>query len=186
MLNWDWAATYGTDEQKLKITTEGEYHIDESDLESGEIEVLYHRPISAFWNLDLGIRHLHAERDRNHLAAGLNGLAPQWIEVDASAYLSNKGDLSIRAEVERDFRLTQRIVLQPRVEVNFAFSDDETNQVGSGFSSAHAGLRLRYEVTRELVPYLGISWEKSFGETADLTGDHHSARSFVAGLSLTL
>jgi copper resistance protein B len=54
------------------------------------------------------------------------------------------------------------------VELNVYGKDDATRGIGAGFSSAEAGLRLRYEIRRELAPYIGVTWARKFGETADL------------------
>lgn len=112
-------------------------------------------------------------------------MAPYWFELDGALFLSDKGDLSARFEAEYEFRLTQQLMLQPRLELNAAFSDDAEIGVGSGLSTADAGLRLRYEVTREIAPYVGVSWTQSFGDTKEfqrLDGEDTSQVSFVAGL----
>ena len=41
--------------------------------------------------------------------------------------------------------------------------------VGEGVNSVGLGLRLRYEITREFPSYVGVQWQRRFGETADLS-----------------
>ncbi|WP_374516184.1 copper resistance protein B, partial [Brevundimonas sp.] len=113
------------------------------------------------------------------------GLAPHWWEVDAAAFLSTEGDLTARVEAEYDQRLTQRLILQPRFEVDLSASDIPELGLGSGLTSVEAGLRLRYEFRREFAPYVGVEWSRALGDTADLVeaagGDPEETR-FVLGL----
>ena len=165
---WEAQGWVGGDIQKLWFKTEGDYATDEGDLEEAELQALYSRAISPFWDIQAGIRHdIKPSPSRTYAVVGAQGLAPYWFEVDGALFLSNKGDLSARLEVEYEIRLTQRAMLQPRIELNAAFSDDSEVGVGSGLATAVAGLRLRYEVAREFAPYVGVSWRHAFGDTAD-------------------
>ena len=47
---------------------------------------------------------------------GVQGLAPYWFEVEASAYVETSGRTHVRVETEYDLLLTNRLVLQPLVE----------------------------------------------------------------------
>ena len=116
---------------------------------------------------------------------GLQGLAPYKFEVDSSLFVSDDGDASLRLEAEYDLRITQRVVLQPRMELNAAFSDVPEYGLGSGVNETEVGLRLRYEIRREFAPYLGIQWKRLDGETRDLAreeGEPTSVTSLVAGI----
>ena len=100
-------------------------------------------------------------------------------------FLSNKGDLLGRLEGYYDQRITQRLILQPRVEFNFEAQDVPENRIGSGLSNAELGLRLRYEIRREFAPYIGISYDRKVGDTARFAraaGEDVSNTSFVAGI----
>jgi len=115
------------------------------------------------------------------------GLAPYWFEMDSAAFISEDGDISARLEAEYEMRFTQRLILQPRMELNYAFNDDMQAGIGQGLHKAHLGLRLRYEFKREIAPYLGIAWEKSFGDTAEMlqaAGKENSEASLVMGIRL--
>ena len=112
-------------------------------------------------------------------------MAPYIFEVDATAYVSEDGDTSAVFEVERDFYFTQRLVLQPRLETEVAFSDVSEYNIAAGFTSIETGLRIRYEFTRKFAPYIGVSWERSLGKTADMRqadGEDINKTNFVAGV----
>lgn len=185
---WEGQGWIGGDEQKFWFKTEGEYENDDSGFEEVELQALYSRAISPFWDLQMGLRHdFKPKPTRTYGVIGAQGLAPYWFELDGQLFLSEKGDLSLRLEAEYDFRLTQRLMLQPRIEVNAAFSEDEDIEQGSGLSTADVGLRLRYEIIRQFAPYIGVSWSRAFGDTADFVreeGGSRSQTSWVAGVRL--
>ncbi|MFN3726248.1 MAG: copper resistance protein B, partial [Allosphingosinicella sp.] len=124
---------------------------------------------------------------RAHLVLGVQGTAPHWIEIDAAAFLSDEGELTARIEAEYDLRITQRLILQPLVEVELAAQDTPELGIGAGLSSTETGLRLRYEIVPEFAPYVGVEWEQSYGQTADFreaAGEDLGALRFVAGLRI--
>ena len=160
-------AWYGGDISKLWLKTELEGEFGRSP-EQAEVQALYSRAIDPWWNLQAGVRYdFRPDPRRAYLVLGIEGLAPYWVEVDAAAFVSNKGDVSARFEAEVDQRLTQKLILQPRVEFDLAAQDVPEIAIGSGLSSAEAGLRLRYEIVPEFAPYVGIAYERAFGDTAD-------------------
>ncbi len=183
---WDAQGWYGGDINKLWIKTEGEILLDGGDVEEVEVQSLYSRAILPFFDLQAGIRQdLGPGPDRTYGVIGLQGLAPYLFEVDAAAFISNKGDISARIELEYELLLTQRLIAQPRAELSFALQDVAELGIGSGLSSADIGLRLRYEIKRELAPYIGVSWSSAVGDTADFArtaGENPSSVSFIAGL----
>ncbi|WP_081598876.1 copper resistance protein B [Tistrella mobilis] len=164
---WDGEAWYGGDYNRLWLKTEGEGAFGEA-VESAEIQALYSRAIDPWFNLQAGVRYdIRPKPDRAHLVVGLQGLAPYWFEVDAAAFLSDEGHLTARLEAEYDQRITNRLILQPRVELDLAAQDVPELGIGAGLSSIEAGLRLRYEIEREFAPYVGVQYERRFGDTAD-------------------
>lgn len=164
---WDVQGWYGGDVHKLWLKTEGEGGLGD-DLESAEFQALYSRAIAPFFDIQAGVRYdVRPDPDRSHLVVGLEGLLPYVFEIDAAAFLSEKGDLTGRLEGEYDLQINQRLILQPRVEVNFAAQEVPELRIGSGVGSIEAGVRLRYEVRREFAPYVGIGWERKLGETGD-------------------
>ncbi|MBL1430867.1 MAG: copper resistance protein B [Robiginitomaculum sp.] len=165
---WDAQGWYGTDENKLWIKTEGEYGFGSNEIEDAEIQALWSKPISRFWDLQTGIRYDFAPKGRTHAVAGIQGLAPYWFEVDAAVFLSSKGDLTSSVEAEYDFFLNQRLILQPRGEIGFSAQDIPELSTGAGFTNLALGLRLRYEAKREFAPYVGVEWQKSLGDTAQI------------------
>lgn len=155
-----------------------------------EGQALYSRTTSAFWNTQVGVRvdHLYGpgpNATRSHLVLGIQGLAPYWFEVESFVFVSHEGDVSARVEASYDLLLTQRLVLEPEFELNGAVQTVPRFGVGSGPSDLELGARVRYELVREFAPYVGISWVRLVGETADMArtaGGSVSDANFVAGL----
>jgi copper resistance protein B len=164
---WDLQGRYGGDIHRLWLKTEGEGEPG-GRVDDAEIQALYSRAISPFFDARFGIRYdVRPDPDRSYLVAGIQGLMPFVFEADASLFLSDRGDLSGRVETEYDLRITQRLVLQPRIEIAFAAQAAPELLLGSGLNSVEAGMRLRYEIRREIAPYAGIAWERKLGDTAD-------------------
>ncbi len=188
LVAWDGQGKFGTDEHKLALRSEGAYIRDTDRFEKAEVQLLYQRMVSDFFDAQIGVRHdFKPDPSRSYGVIGVNGLAPQWFEVDASLFVSNKGDASVRLEIEYDILLTQRLILEPSAELNVAFSDDRPTGVGSGLSDIELGLRLRYEIEREIAPFIGINWERKIGKTSDFArveGEDDNVLSLVAGLRL--
>lgn len=182
---WDWEGWYGGDYNRLWVKTEGEAGFGEP-IQTAEAQALFSRAISPWFNLQTGVRYdLRPKLDRAHLVLGVQGLAPYWFEIDAAAFLSDKGDLTARIEAEYDQRITNRLILQPRVEIDLAARDVPETATGAGLSSVEAGLRLRYEIKREFAPYFGVQYERAFGDTAKFAraaGEDVGGWSFLVGL----
>lgn len=182
---WDIQGWYGTDRDRWWLKTEGEGESGSSP-DHAELQLLFGRAFAPFWDWQVGVRHdLRPRPDRTHLVLGLQGVAPYEFEIDSALFVSENGDVTARVEAEYDVRVTQRLVLQPRVELNASASEDHATHLDSGFNSTELGLRLRYEVRQEFAPYIGISWEQLYGGTADRAraeGEPTSVTSFVIGL----
>jgi copper resistance protein B len=185
---WDIQAWIGTDYDKLHVESEGTWSIDEDDFEEVEVELLYSRNVATFWDLRAGVRHdFEPHPTRTFAAFGAEGMAPYWLEVEATAYVSDDGDVSADLEMEYDLLLTQRLILQPRFETSVAFHEVEEYGVGQGINGIELGARLRYEILREFAPYVGISWERKVGETENLAereGEETSVVSLVIGMKI--
>ena len=185
--NWNGSAFIGTDEIHLNWYGSGEINTKSGDKEELENRIMLSKPLSTFFNAKAGVRldTPSKEEDRLYGVIGMTGLAPQWIEVDADIFFSEKGNTSARLDAEYELLITNYLILQPSVDINFAFSDDKAIGVGSGLNSIEAGLRLSYDlVDRTLSPYIGISLGKKFGETADMAreeGKDLTNVSFVIG-----
>ncbi|MCX8476334.1 MAG: copper resistance protein B [Sphingomonas sp.] len=182
---WEGEAWIGGDINRFWLKSEGEGRFGEG-VESAEVQILYGRAMDPYWNLQAGVRQDIGPGPRRTFAVlGVEGLAPWWFNIGGTLFLSDKGDLLARAEASHDQRITQNLVLQPRGELNLAAQDMPANRVGAGLSSAELGLRLRYERVREFAPYLGVSWERRFGRTADFArerGEGTGGTSFVLGV----
>lgn len=183
---WDVQASAERDYNKLFFESEGEYSIDESRFESIQTELFYGRAVSSFWDVRAGLRYdFEPNPERAFAVVGVQGLAPQWFEVDANLYLSEDGDLSFGLESEYDILLTQRLVLQPRLELEAAAQDVDAYGTAAGLTGIELGLRLRYEFHRKFAPYIGLSWESALGETANRienNGGDPDTTAFVAGV----
>ncbi|ABQ68579.1 copper resistance B precursor [Rhizorhabdus wittichii RW1] len=182
---WDGQAWFGGDIDRFLLTTEGEATRGEG-VEAGEVQALWSHALDPYWNLQAGVRQdVQRGPDRSYATVGVEGLAPYWFDLEARLFLSNKGDLLARFEGHYDQRITQRLVLQPRVEVELSAQDVPESGIGSGLSTIEAGLRLRYEIAREFAPYVGFNWERRFGDAARyarLAGEDVTSKGFVAGI----
>ena len=183
-VTYDLQAWFGRDYNRAVFKAEGE--VDDGKLASAETELLWGRALAAYWDTQLGVRYDSGEGpERTWLAFGLQGLAPYWFEVDATGYVGDGGRTAFSVEAEYELLLTQKLILQPRAELDWYGSSDAERGIGSGLSEATVGLRLRYEIRRELAPYLGVEWASKFGETKDLAraaGENATATRFIAGL----
>ena len=168
---WEVLAWIGKDIDKLWLRSEGERV--EGRTENADVELLYGRAISPWWDLVAGLRHdFQPGEAQNHAAIGVIGMSPYKFEIEATAYLGESGDLSARLEAEYDTLLTNRLILQWLAEAELHGEDDPARGVGSGLSTIEAGLRLRYEIRREFAPYVGLVRERAFGGTADVRREH--------------
>lgn len=187
-LLFDGQGWWGTDKNKLWIKSEIEYDFNTNNFEEAELQALWSRPFARYFDFQAGVRHdFEPDPTRTFGVVGIQGLAPYWFEIDANVFISGEGDVSARFEAEYDLLITQRLIVQPRTELNFAVQSVDELQIGSGLSTAELGLRLRYEIKRQFAPYVGVNWKRSVGETADFVradGEDPGAVSFVAGLRL--
>jgi copper resistance protein B len=183
---WDIQGYYGGPTERLWFKSEGEGAFGEKP-EDAEVQALYAKAIRPFWDLQAGIRHDIGGPDTTHAAIGLQGLAPYMFEVDAALFLSTRGDLTARIEAEVDQRITQRLILQPRIEANLSAQDIPLLGVGAGIDQIEVGARLRYEFAREFAPYIGIEQSWRTGQGADFArarGEDPSTTSLIAGIRI--
>jgi len=186
LLLWDVIGWVGNDYHKLFVESEGEYSLDHDQVEEAEVELLYGRTITTFWDLQAGIRHdFEPTPSRTFLALGVQGLAPQWFEVDGTGYVSEDGDVSAKLEAEYELLLTQRLALSPRLEAGFSFQDVPEYETWQGITDITLGCRLMYHFYREFAPYIGVTWNRKIGETGhniEKEGGDVDTTAFVAGL----
>lgn len=175
---------YGRDYDRLVLKAEGE--ASGGRTEEARTELFWSRAVSAYWDAQLGVRYDSGEGpERGWLAFGVQGLAPYWFEIDATAYVGNEGRSALRLSAEYELLLTQKLVLQPHVEASLYGKQDDARELGSGLSDVTAGIRLRYEIRREFAPYIGVEWASKFGGTADharAAGEDTRETRVVAGL----
>ncbi|MDF0544146.1 copper resistance protein B [Sphingobium sp. H39-3-25] len=182
---WDGEAFWGGDINRLWLKSEGEGEF-KRGIDTAEVQALYSQAVDPYFNLQAGVRQDFGRGpDRTYATVGFEGLAPGMFEVEGALFLSNKGDVLGRLEGYYDQRITQRLIFQPRVELNLAAQDVPENDVGSGLVDVELGARLRYEFSRQFAPYVGISYLRKTGETARLSrlaGEDVHATSLVAGV----
>jgi copper resistance protein B len=184
---WEAQGWVGTDFDKAFLKTKGELEFG-GDVESAEVQLLYSRLVSDFFDVQAGLRYDFEPRpSRAHAVLGLQGLAPQWFEIDTALFISDEIDVTGRIEGEYDLLITQRTVLQSLVELDWSAQDIDDLHIGSGLTKVEAGLRLRYEFKREIAPYIGVSYERDLFKTADFAreeGHEIDSLAFVIGLRL--
>lgn len=167
VLAWKAEAWIGRDRDRLLLKSEGKYN--DKETEEFELQGLYARAVSPNWNLQAGWRgDFQLSQRRNWAVLALEGLAPGFIHTEVALFLGSGGRTGARLEAEYDLQLTQRLVLQPRIELDWYGKSDEVNGLGDGLATSSFGLRLRYEVRREFAPYIGFHWRAAYGETADI------------------
>ena len=180
----DAEAWYGRDFDKLWLKGEGESS--RGRLRDLRTEALWDRAIATYWSTQLGVRHdSGVGPERTWAALGVQGLAPYWFDTEVTIYVGQGGRTAARLQLEYDELLTQRWVLQPKVELNLYGRDDPQRGTGSGLSDAEWGLRLRYEIRRQIAPYAGIVYRQRFGHAADFAraqGEPAEDLQIVAGL----
>ena len=182
---YDLMAWYGRDYNKLVIKSEGD--VFSGTLEESQTDILWSHAITDYWDAQLGMRYDSSAdlSGRGWLAAGVQGLAPYWFEIDATAYVGNDSRSALRLQAEYELLFTQKLILSPRIETNLYGKDDSARGIGSGVSDMTVGVRLRYEIRREFAPYIGIEYTSKYGTTADYAraaGADVSDTHWVAGL----
>ncbi len=181
---WEASGWVGSSINRLWLRSEGERSGGQT--EAADVEVLYGRSVSPWWDVLVGVKQdFRPAESRTWAAFGVQGLAPYKFETSATAYVGEGGQLMATAEVEYELLLTNRLILQPLVEATMAAKDEPERGIGSGLNKVEAGLRLRYEFSRRFAPYIGISHERLFGDTADYhraAGEHLRDTHWVAGV----
>ena len=186
-LAYEAQAWLGGTYNRLVVKAEGD--VARGRVHEARTELLWSHAVASYWDTQLGVRNDagHGRPPRNWLAFGIQGLAPYWFEVDATAYVGTGGRTALRLSAEYDLLLTQRLILQPRVEANLYGKSDPEVGIGSGLSNGVAGVRLRYEISRQFAPYIGVERYQAFGNTADMmraAGDRRGETRVVAGVRI--
>jgi copper resistance protein B len=182
---WDGQGWVGTDYDKLWIKSEGTLQSNGA-LGDGQQQLLYDRAITTYFDVQGGLRSdIDSRPTRNWAAFGLQGLAPYFFDLEMTGFASGEGHLAGKLEASYDLLITQRLILQPQIELNVCSKADPARLVGAGFSDIDTGIRLRYEFDRKLAPYLGVVYEGKFGQTASLArqaGESTGDVRFVVGV----
>ncbi|MEC4748826.1 copper resistance protein B [Methylomicrobium sp. Wu6] len=177
LFKWDIRNWIGNDEHKFYLKTEGDYSADQGIFGRADLQMLYSRNISTYWDFQIGARRAFEPERTYDAVIGFQGLAPYFIEVESAAFINENGNLLGRLNLGYELLLTQRLILQPRIEVNVAAWDIQNRGVKSGVTEFEAGMRLRYEIEREFAPYIGFDYV----EEKSLLRQQNSVR-FVVGM----
>lgn len=188
-LNWDVVGWQGNDHHRLWVKTEGEYGLKNPRSGEADLQILYGQPVTSFFDAQIGIQAeqtLGERKDGPRFSAvfGIQGLAIYRFELESAVFVG-KGHLAGRVSGTKDLLITQKLILQARVEANAAGESSEQFETGAGLNDAEFGLRFRYEIKREIAPYVGINWTNLFGEAADYrsrVGGQTSELKAVSGL----
>ena len=176
VLNWDVNGWIGTDLNRLWVRSEGERS--NGVTEKAELQALWAHAIGPWWDVVSGIRQDFKPGDPQTWAAlGVQGMPLYDLETRATAYVGENGQTAARLEGEYDVLLTNRLILQPTAELNLYGKNDPQRATGSGLANTEVGLRLRYEIRREFAPYIGVTWNRTYGKTADYALDDGEDRS---------
>ena len=187
------SAFYGTDYHRIWFNTRAETNRDRGGLERAELQALYSRLVGYYWDLQAGVRHdfridpREGTPARTYGMVALQGLAPGFFEVQLQAFFGEGGVALARAAASYDILITNRLVLQPEAELNFSSGWDRDALIAPGLYRMEAGLRLRYEITREFAPYIGYSYESFTGGASGLIrrfGEKPSQSTVVAGIRI--
>jgi copper resistance protein B len=183
---WEAEGWWGTDINRLWVKTEGERGSEGT--QDGRLEALWSHAWTSFWDGQLGVRQDFGQGPSRQWAAfGVEGLAPYWLETQATLYVGEQGRTAARFEASYELRLTQRLILQPKLELNIYGKDDPQRSITSGLSDMEAGLRLRYEFSRKFAPFIGVNWTRRFGNSDGVPGAtdlHARETTWVAGVRL--
>lgn len=183
-IGWTAQGSYGNDDDKLWMRTQGLRLDDEVDPASSA-ELLWWSPSSAFWGTVLGVRQDLGYGAHTYVAGGVEGLAPYGFDVQFTAYLGEDGRWSGRFRGSYDLLFTNRLILVSGLEANAHSRADDRRNVGAGLANLELGLRIRYEIHRKFAPYAGYVVERAFADSASrraAAGDAVTERRFVAGV----
>ena len=165
-IDWDMNFWVGKDLEKIYIYSEGSGS--NSDIDETENSLVYSKAISSFWDYQIGIAYDTTKTDEElWFITGFQGLAPYFFETSVNLLISDDGNFGLRADIDYDLLLTQKLILTPSLETSFYTKNNEDMEQGSGLSTTKVGLRLRYELIREFAPYVGFSWNKTYGKTSE-------------------
>lgn len=171
---WDGEAWVGGDYNRLWLRSEGT--VTKGRMDDGDQELLYSRSVSTYFDIQGGIRiDLDSGPTRSWGAFGIQGLALYQFEVQATGYVSDQGRFAGRFEGSYDIPITNRLILQPQVELNLYSKSDEARGNGAGLSDIDTGLRLRYEIWRKFAPYVALTYDGYFYQARRFAQQHDEA-----------
>ena len=174
----------GGDRDRMWLRSEGVS--DDGRLDEAHVHALYGRPIARWWDVVAGVRQdARPGGAQTWAAAGVQGFAPYRVDVEITGYVGASGRTQLRLDAAHDLRVTRRVIAQTRLEATINGKADRDRLAGAGLAVVEAGIRMRYEIRRDLAPYLGVTWKRSTFETADFAraaGERPGAAQLTVGL----
>lgn len=191
-IGWDVQGWIGNDDHRFWWKTEGDAVFDGPDVGAADLQLLYAKPITAFWFLQLGLQleetwETGGNHERIAAVVGMQGIAPYRFDLEPALSITDDGDVLPQLTASYNAHVTQRLVLQPRMELNAALEDVPEQALGSGLTRGIFDLRLWYEFRREIAPYIGVRYDTLFGESgniAEQSGMEDEDLYFLVGLRL--
>jgi copper resistance protein B len=150
-----------------------------------DIALVYRWALMNEFDLQAGIEFTN---ERRQLVFGFQGRAPRRIDTELLTIIDEHGDGYVSAKAVRDLSITERLVIQPKLEISGSMQRDADSGIGAGLSTMLMELRLRYERHPRFVPYIGASWERALGDTANVleaASEDKSVSTVLAGVSFS-
>ncbi|ENX34380.1 hypothetical protein F889_01658 [Acinetobacter colistiniresistens] len=181
----------GTDENKLFILAD--YAKAESEKSEQSLAALYSRNIADFWDVQAGVNYRYnpdreVDKEQFEGVVGLHGMAQYFFETDAHLYVGQDQQWRFVLETERDLLLTQKLILQPYLEMEWVLRDESKYAAKTGLADAEVGIKTRYEtVKNRVMPFIDVGYAYSNGRKQtnwQTASDSKNGWVYGAGLSL--
>ena len=182
---WEGQGWIGTDKNKFYWKTEGERR--DGAMEEAELQFLYSRYITQFWDFQVGVRQDFVPRATTFAVIGIQGLAKYWFEVDVALFISDDGDVSARIELEYDILVTNKLIAAPYLTLDFSANEVPNRSLGRGLTEIETGMQIRYLITPDFAPFVDFRYSRLIGETANLAkaeGEDRGAFRILLGVRI--
>tara|TARA_R110002051_G_scaffold1619_3_gene8935 strand:- start:2231 stop:3418 length:1188 start_codon:yes stop_codon:yes gene_type:complete len=174
-INFEAEGWYGTDSNRVTLRSEGSAQTEDDKEIDSLTSLAYWKPLGIYWNGEAGVAY-NTENDKSAIMAGIVGTAPYFVETDARAYIYTDGQVQLDLGTAYEWRLDQRWIVRPELQLTAFSKDDDDNGIAKGFNEFEAEVRLAYETfSRQLAPYVGLSYTSALGDARDLRRQENEA-----------
>lgn len=172
----------GTDEHKMVLKAHVKKHTSVSN--QYDVAFMYSRNISDFWDMRVGLEYAKQHEQQNRgILFGFHGLAAYFFETDAYLYIGQNQQLQVNLQASRDVLLTQKLIMQPYIDLGWVIQDHAEFPQQKGLSALSLGLQTRYEITKKIMPYFDVSYQ--YEKLPQQQGDFaHSSDGLALGTGL--